>query len=83
MLYLMASGLVWGAESLLGFKVANLHRGGKTVGCAVTPRPPRSTTTVSGVIRRIHVRIHVGTQVGTHIGEPSDTSEPRPAKGKP
>jgi hypothetical protein len=49
----------------------------------VTPRPPRSTTTVSGLIRRTHVRIHVGTQVGTHIGESSDTSEPRLVKGKP
>jgi hypothetical protein len=30
MLHLIPSGLVWGAETLLGFKVANLHSGGKT-----------------------------------------------------
>jgi hypothetical protein len=44
-----------------------------------TPGPPRSTPAIPGLIRRPYV----GTHVGTHIGEPSDTSEPRPAKGKP
>jgi hypothetical protein len=44
-----------------------------------TPGPPRSTPAVPGLIRQPYV----GTHVGTHLGEPSDTSEPRPAKGEP